>query len=67
MKSFNDKGSRPSEIKLHSQQAFQTAFFQTASSFCKTPFPPRLRGCGRYSEMQEKTTQNCILQQRSWG
>ncbi|HRM22659.1 MAG TPA: hypothetical protein PL031_09010 [Neisseria sp.] len=38
MKSFNDKGSRPSEIKLHSQQAFQTAFFQTASSFCKTPF-----------------------------
>ncbi len=33
MKSFNDKGSRPSEIKLHSQQAFQTAFFQTAEAF----------------------------------
>jgi hypothetical protein len=66
MKSFNDKGSRPSEIKLHSQQAFQTAFFQTAEAFAKRSFH-RLRGCGRYSEMQEKGAQNCLLPQHRLG
>ena len=41
---------------------FRRPFFRRPQAFAKRPFH-RLRGCGRYSEMQEKRTQNCILPQ----